>query len=73
MCLYIFIAVQKKAAPFFLWPCHAACGILVPQPGIEPTPPVLEVLSLNHWATREVPKKAPFLMQTLLAWSLALG
>ena len=34
---------------------HAACGILVPWPGIEPAPPTLEVWHLNHWATREVP------------------
>ena len=35
--------------------CPVARGILVPQPGIRCTPPVLEVWSLNHWATREVP------------------
>ena len=23
------------------WPCHTACGILVPQPGFEPTPPCI--------------------------------
>ena len=23
---------------FLFWPCHAACGILVPRPGIEPGP-----------------------------------
>ena len=23
---------------FFIWPCHAACGISVPQPGIGPMP-----------------------------------
>ena len=23
---------------FFFWPPRAACGILVPQPGIEPGP-----------------------------------
>ena len=23
---------------FFFWPHHTACGILVPQPGIEPRP-----------------------------------
>ena len=40
---------------FFFWPCHMACGILVPQPGIAPVPPALEALSLNHWTTREVP------------------
>ena len=32
-----------------------ACGILVPQPGMEPAPPAVEVQSLNHWTTREVP------------------
>ena len=26
----------------------AACGILAPQPGIDPVPPVLGVQSLNH-------------------------
>ena len=31
-----------------------ACGILVPQPGIKPAPPALEVQSLNQWAAREV-------------------
>ena len=34
---------------------HVACGILVPQPGIEPVSPALEALSLNHWTAREVP------------------
>ena len=37
------------------WPCCAACGILVPQLGIKPTPLALEAKSLNQWATREVP------------------
>ena len=32
-----------------------ACGILVPWPGIEPTPLSLEIQSLNHWAAREDP------------------
>ena len=32
-----------------------ACGILVPQPGIEPTPLAVEAWSLNHWTAREVP------------------
>ena len=39
----------------FLWPHHAACGTLVPWPGIEPTLPAVEVQSLNHWTTRDVP------------------
>ena len=37
------------------WPHSTACGILVPQPGIEPVPPALEAQSLNHWTAREVP------------------
>ena len=40
---------------FFFWPCHTACGILVPRPGIEPVPPAVEARGLNHWTTREVP------------------
>ena len=28
-------------------------GILVPQPGIEPVPPAVEVRSPNHWTARE--------------------
>ena len=32
-----------------------ACRTLVLQPGIEPTSPVLEAQSLNHWTAREVP------------------
>ena len=39
---------------FFFWPHCAACGMLVPQPGIEPMPPALGAQSLNHWTTREV-------------------
>ena len=31
-----------------------ACGILVPQPGIELAPPAFEVWSLDHWTTIEV-------------------
>ena len=39
----------------FVLPSHVACGILVPQPGIEPLLPATEAQSLNHWTTREVP------------------
>jgi len=31
-----------------------ACGILVSQPGIEPSPPVVEAQSLNHLTAKEV-------------------
>ena len=33
---------------------HIACGILVPQPEIEPETPALKAQSLNRWTTREV-------------------
>ena len=33
---------------FCLFFGHTACGILVPQPGIEPASPALEVWILNH-------------------------
>ena len=32
----------------------AACGILVPPPGIEPGPLAVEVLSPNHWTAKEL-------------------
>ena len=39
----------------------AACGILVPQPGIKSAPrPALEALSLNHQTAREVPNVTRF-------------
>ena len=39
----------------YFWPRCLACGILVPQPGIQPVPPAVEAWSLNHWTAREVP------------------
>ena len=44
--LFIFLCV---------WPCCSACGILVPQAGIEPVPPAIETQSSNHWTATEVP------------------
>ena len=35
-------------------PCCSACGILVPQPGLNPYP-VHGKCRVNHWTTREVP------------------
>ena len=32
-----------------------ACGILVPQSGIEPVLPEVEARCLNNWTEREVP------------------
>ena len=45
---------------FFAAPCHAACGILVPQPGIEPGPSAVKAWSLNHWTDREFPLSSIF-------------
>ena len=47
---------------FFFWPRRVACAILVPRPGIEPTPPEVEAQSLNHWTIREVPGKTIFIL-----------
>ena len=35
--------------PFLFWPSHKACGILVPQPGMEPETPALGARSLHQW------------------------
>ena len=40
---------------FIFWLRREACGILVPQPGMEPVPPALGAQSPNLWTTREVP------------------
>ena len=40
---------------FLFWSHHAACGTLVPQPGIE-LMPLVKAQSLNHWTSREFPK-----------------
>ena len=48
--------VQSHHVLLFFWLCRLACGILVPQPGIEPVPPAVEAQSRNHWTAREVPR-----------------
>ena len=40
---------------FFFWPCHIACGTLLPSPGVKPVPPALEAWSLNPWRAKKVP------------------
>ena len=32
---------------------HTACGILVPQPGIEPGPPTVEAQNPSHWVPQD--------------------
>ena len=41
-------AVANSWEIFFLSVPYAACGILVPQPGIEPMAPEMEAQILNH-------------------------
>ena len=43
VCMYVFILLAT-----------GPCGILVPQPGIEPSAPALGAQSPNHWTAREV-------------------
>ena len=38
---------------FFFWLHCAACGILVPQPRIEPAPSAVKASSPTHWTARE--------------------
>ena len=47
-----------------------ACGILAPQPGIEPAFPALEAWSLNHWTAREVSPYIVILDHSLKAGSI---
>ena len=41
---------------------HVSCGILVPQPGIEPGATAVKALSHNNWTAREVSRLLDFLM-----------
>ena len=50
-----FIVVHKLSSCGVWASCCAACGILVPQPGIKPSPLALQDRFLNHWTTKEVP------------------
>ena len=55
---------------FICWPHCGACRMLVPQPGIEPEHPELEVHSLNCLTTREVLhffSNSPFLAELVTA------
>ena len=39
---------------FCFWLCHATCGILVLQYGIEPRPSAVKACSPNSWTAREL-------------------
>ena len=54
--IYTFTGWILRYVNFFFWLHQVECGILVPQPGIKPVPPAVEVQSSNHWTTKEVPE-----------------
>ena len=47
----VFVSL-KKYFTFIFWLHHAACGILVPRPGIEPGSLAMRTRSPNHWTNR---------------------
>ena len=62
--LFFFFSFPKDPILFYLflnrlttWPVES-----LPQPGIEPTPLALEVQSLNHTMTRDIPEVLVFLI-----------
>ena len=59
VCVYIYIYIFFFFLSFFVfvWLCFAACRILVPIPGFKPVPSAMEVCSLSHWTTGEVPSQ----------------
>ena len=57
---------------FSFWLHLEACGILVPQPGIEPVFPAVEVWSPNHWTTREFPEIYIFFSYCFETWYFIL-
>ena len=66
--LWIYFLKVMHLLLFLFWPCYLARGILVPQPRIEPKPPVLEAWSLNHWTAVEVWQFNFLKVQGRLAW-----
>ena len=73
--MWCVLCAHSQLPPFsfylFLGPPHGI-AILVPQPGFKLTPPAVEVQSLNHWTTREVPPSA-FLLESLRGSSQQYG
>lgn len=56
------VLTYLPSSSFFLFQPHcAACGTVIPQPGIEPVGPAVETWSPKHWTSREFP--ALFLSQ----------
>ena len=56
---------------FIFWPCHVVCGILVPQPGIEPGSLAMKAWSPNQ-TIREFPTTSVLSRPFLLSFSFEL-
>ena len=56
---FVWVLTDETLSPWkilwFLFGFWPSCGIFVPPPGIEPTPPAVEAQSHNHWTARELP------------------
>ena len=67
------VKIKRLIIPsIFFWPHHRACWILVPQPGIEPTPPTMEAQKQKHGVltTGQSGKtRYQLLMRTLNNWN----
>ena len=55
--IYIFffklqMGPRKSGFIYLFRPCHVACGISVPQPGIEPVPSAVKTQNPNHRTDR---------------------
>ena len=73
---YVTVIRVHSPARLFFWPCLAACGILVPRPGIEPRAMAVKAPSPYHWLAREFPQKLFFLslfLPHLLPFFLSLS
>ena len=57
-CIYFPFCRLFFSFSFLFWPCHVACRILVPQPGIELMSPATKLQSPNHRTTRGFPDGA---------------
>ena len=53
-----YISVLSYLFIYLFWSWHEACGILVPQPWIEPGPSAVKALGPNHQTIREFPHQS---------------
>lgn len=51
----VFFFLLHLSKRFFFWLPYSACRLLVPQIGVEPMPPAVDMQSPNHWSAQEFP------------------